>query len=92
MATYFMFGKYSFGSIRDISAQRTVEAEEIIKKAGGTYKDGYSLLGETDIVLIVDFPGNEQAMEASVRLAQHLGIGFTTAPAVSVEEFDKMVG
>jgi len=31
-------------------------------------------------------------MKASVGLAKLLGVGFTTAPAVSMDEFDKLVG
>lgn len=30
-------------------------------------------------------------MKASVELAKLLGISFTTAPAVTVEEFDKLI-
>jgi hypothetical protein len=30
-------------------------------------------------------------MKASVELARMLGISFTTAPAVTIEEFDKLV-
>jgi hypothetical protein len=36
-------------------------------------------------------PGTEQAMKASVALSKMLGIGFSTAPAVSVEVFDKLM-
>jgi hypothetical protein len=39
----------------------------------------------------VDLPGTEQAMETSVALTEMLGISFTTAPAVTVEEFDKIM-
>jgi hypothetical protein len=41
---------------------------------------------------MVDFPGVKEAMQASVKLAQLLGISFTTSPAVTVEEFDDLVG
>ena len=51
----------------------------------------YSLLGEKDLVFIVTFPGIEQAMKASVALGKMTGISFTTSPAVTVEEFDKMM-
>jgi hypothetical protein len=40
----------------------------------------------------VDFPSLEQAIKTSVALAKLLGISFTTSPAVSMEEFDKLVG
>ena len=92
MATYFMFGKYAAEGIRDISPARTEKAEDLIKEAGGKVKAGYALLGDVDLVLIAEFKNNEQAMKASVGLAQLLGIGFTTAPAMDIEDFDKLTG
>jgi uncharacterized protein with GYD domain len=92
MATYFMFGKYSQDSIKKISAQRTNEAVAAIEKAGGKAKSGYALLGEYDLVLIVELSSTEQAIKTSVALTKLLGISFTTSPAVSMEEFDKLVG
>jgi len=87
-----MFGKYSPGSIKEISAERTQKANQLISENGGSVKSGYALLGETDLVLVADFPGNDAAIKASVGLAKLLGIAFSTAPAVSMEEFDKLVG
>jgi uncharacterized protein with GYD domain len=92
MSTYIMFGKYSTESIKEISAERTKKAEQVVADSGGSIQTGYALLGETDLLVIADFPSNEQAMKASVGLAKLLGVGFTTAPAVSMEEFDKLVG
>jgi uncharacterized protein with GYD domain len=92
MATYMLFGEYSPESIQEISAARTEKAIELLKENGGEYKAGYALLGKYDVVVIVDLPGIEQAIKVSVGLAKMLGIAFTTAPAVSMEEFDKLVG
>jgi uncharacterized protein with GYD domain len=92
MATYFLFGKYSRKSLREISAARTEKALELIKENGGEYKAGYALLGEQDIVVIVELEGIEQAIKVSVGLSKMLGISFTTSPAVSLEEFDEIVG
>jgi uncharacterized protein with GYD domain len=92
MSTFIMFGKYSQDSIKEISAERTQKASQLISANGGSVKSGYALLGETDLVLVVDFPSNENAMKASVGLAKLLGVSFSTAPAVSMEEFDKLVG
>jgi uncharacterized protein with GYD domain len=91
MATYLMSGRYSLDAVKEISAERTDKATAVIKKHGGKVKAGYALLGENDLVLIVDFPGTEQAMKASVALTKLLGISFTTSPAVTVEDFDKMM-
>lgn len=92
MATYFMFGKYSADSIKQISAQRTKDAIALVGKNGGKINGAYILMGEHDLVLIVDLPGNEQAIKTSVALAKLLGVTFATAPAVTGEEFDKLVG
>ena len=54
-------------------------------------KAGYALLGEIDLVLITEFRNTEQAMKASVGLSKLLGISFTTSPAVSMEDFDKLM-
>ena len=91
MGTYFMFGRYSLDGMKGMSAERTENAAAMVKKYGGEVKSGYALLGEHDLVLIVDFPDAGQAMKASVALTNYLGISFTTAPAVTVEAFDKMM-
>jgi uncharacterized protein with GYD domain len=92
MATFFMFGKYSSESLENMSAERTDKAVSLIKKFGGEVKSMYALLGETDLVLTVDFPGLEQALKASVALTKITHVSFTTSPAVAIEEFDKMIG
>ncbi len=92
MATFFMFGKYSSASVKEISAERTVKAETLIEKFGGKIQSGYALLGKYDLILIIDFPNKEQAMKASVALYRLLGISFTTAPAVTIEKFDELMG
>lgn len=92
MAVFFMFGKYSSEAIKAISPKRTEKAVEIIKKAGGEVKSMYALLAEQDVVLIVSFPGIEEVMKVSVALTKLTGIAFNTAPAVEVDEFDKLMG
>jgi uncharacterized protein with GYD domain len=91
MATYFMFGKYSAEAMKGMSADRTEKAAALVKKYGGEVKSAYALLGEHDLVLIVELPDTGQAMKTSVALSKLTGIAFTTSPAVSVEEFDKMM-
>ena len=92
MATYLMFGKYTLEALKGISAKRTEAAQALIKQHGGTLKAAYALLGETDLVLILDLPDNGQAMKLSAAMAEKFSIAFTTAPAVSVEDFDKLMG
>ncbi|MBI5023526.1 MAG: GYD domain-containing protein [Candidatus Omnitrophica bacterium] len=91
MQTFFLFGKYNAGSVNSISAQRTQKAADVVKKLGGKILSSYALLGCHDLVFIVDLPDTAKAMKASIDLAKATGIGFTTSPAVTVEEFDKIV-
>ena len=91
MATFFMFGKYSTEALKRISPKRTEETTKIIKKCGGELRAMYLLLGEIDIVGIVDFPSVEHAMRASVALSRQTGVSLSTSPAVTVEEFDRMM-
>lgn len=92
MATYVMFGKYSAEAFEGISAKRSDEAKALIKKHGGELKAGYALLGGVDLVLVVDLPDTQRAMAVSAALAKLTGIAFTTSPAVTLEEFDKLAG
>jgi uncharacterized protein with GYD domain len=91
MATYVMFGRYSPETLKAVSAQRTDEALAIVKKYGGKFKAGYALLGEVDLVVVLDLPDTKRAMQASAALTKLLGVSFRTAPAVTVEEFDKLM-
>jgi uncharacterized protein with GYD domain len=91
MATFLMFGKYSLEGMQEISAERTKKAEDIVKKLKGDVKAGYALLGETDLVIIAEFPETKQAMQASAALSKLTGISFTTSPAVKLDEFDKLM-
>jgi len=91
MSTFFMLGKYSLESMKGMSTERTDESTGIIKKFGGELVSMYALLGGYDLVLIVNFPGIEDIMKASVALGKLTGISFTTYPAVTVEQFDKMI-
>ena len=92
MATFLMVGKYSSEALKQMSAERTDKTFSLIKKLGGEVKAMYALLGEKDLAFIVDLPGIEQAMKASIALNKLTGISFTTFPAVAVEDFDKMMG
>jgi uncharacterized protein with GYD domain len=91
MATYLMFGKYSLEAVKAISAKRTDKTIALIKQNGGELKAGYALLGDIDVVLIVDLPDTEGAMKTSVALSKLLGISFSTVPAVNVADFDKLM-
>jgi uncharacterized protein with GYD domain len=92
MPTYVMFGRYSVEGIKGISAGRSEEARSLIKQNGGELKSAYATLGGTDLVMIVDLPDTAKALATSAALARLTGIAFTTSPAVSIDEFDKLMG
>ncbi len=90
MATFFLFGRYSAASLKDISARRTEAAARTVKGLGGELKSGYALLGKHDLVLIVELPGITEAIKCSLALSRQSGIAFSTAPAIPVDQFDKL--
>jgi uncharacterized protein with GYD domain len=92
MATFIMTGKYSADAVKQISGERTVNANQIVQQCGGSIVSVYATMGKSDILVIAEFPGIGEAIKASVRLTQALGISFATVPALSVEDFDKLVG
>ena len=51
----------------------------------------FAMLGEYDLLFIAELPGAEAAMQFSVGLSKLTGIAFTTCPAVTVAEFDKLM-
>jgi len=91
MAKYFMFGKYSSEAVKGISAKRTDKVVDIIKKFGGKVDGMYALIGQQDLVFIVDLPGNDELIQVSVALNKLTGIGFTSAPAITVDQFDRLM-
>ena len=91
MATFLMFGKYSSQALKEMSAQRTQKAVEIVEKLGGQVQSMYATLGEIDLVCVVSLPSVEDAIKASVSLSKLTGIAFNTSPAVTVGEFDKLM-
>lgn len=91
MATFVLLGKYTSEGLVGMSAERTGAVEDLIKKYRGKLKALYALLGENDLMAIVEFPGTEEAMQASVAVSKLTKIAITTAPAVGVEDFDKLM-
>lgn len=92
MAAYLMFGEYSSASIQRISAKRTRQALNLIAKCQGRVLSMYALMGQTDLVLIVEFPGNREALKASLAISRLTGISFHTSPAITVEDLDSLAG
>lgn len=92
MATYIMLGTYSAKGIRGASSARSDDAIKAIEQHGGKLKDVWALLGDIDLVVVVDMPSTEAAMKTSLALTRLLGVTFSTSPALTYKEFDKLLG
>ena len=90
MQTFMLFGKYTVDAIGKISAERTTKLTDLVKKHGGEIRSLYALLGTPDLVLTLDLPGYKEATTLSLALTRVMGINFTTAAAITVDEFDKL--
>jgi uncharacterized protein with GYD domain len=77
-------------AVKDISSERTKKATAIVEKCGGQIQAVYALLGTADVLAIMDFPGMNEAMKASIELTKLLSIAFSTSPAMTISEFDKL--
>lgn len=91
MAKYLMMGKYTQEAVKGITAERTRQGTAVIEKAGGKVNAAYALLGDCDLMLLVDLPGTAEVMKVSLALTKLTGISFTSYPAVSMEEFDRIL-
>lgn len=91
MAKYYMFGKYTAEAVKNVSAERTRKIADIVEKLGGKTLSIDMLLGEKDIVIAVDLPDTKSVAKASIQMTKLTGIGFAAAPAISAEEFDKII-
>jgi len=91
MRTYLMFGKYSSEALKGISSKRTGEAHRLINENNGEIVAQYTLLGENDLLFIVNFPSLEDVIKSSVALNKLTGISFNSIPAITVEQFDKII-
>lgn len=92
MAKFLMLGRYSSEAVKGISGERTKKAVGAIERAGGRIDSMYALLGAYDLAFMVDFPTVKDAMKTSIALTRATDIGFRTLPAITIEEFDKILG
>ena len=92
MPIFLMFGNYTTETVKGISSERTEKVVNIIKQNGGEVRSMYAVLGEHDLVFIVDFPDIEKVMAASLAIRELTGISFKSSPLVEVEKFDRLVG
>ena len=61
-------------ALKEMRPERTDKIVGLIKICGGELKSVHALLGEKDLIFIVDFQVIEQAIKASVILSKMIGI------------------
>lgn len=90
MAKFYLFGRYSQSSVGQISSGRTKKALDLIAKFKGKVKSMDALLGEKDLVFVIEFPSSKEALKASLSLTKLTGITFATSEAITVDELDEL--
>ena len=91
MITFFMFGRYSSEAVKEIQPERTRKALKLIKAMGGKVRGMYAILGDYDLVLIVECPDIDTIVKISVDLHMLTGIHFSSLPAMPVDYFDALI-
>lgn len=87
--TYITMLKYTSEGVKGISAARTAEAKEAIKRAGGKFVAGYELLGIYDAMIIAEYPDERAAIKSTIELNKLIGVSSDTMIAIPIDEFDQ---
>ena len=93
MPRYLFQGSYSRegaqGLLREGGTRRRTAVEELVRSLGGRLEGFHYALGETDLYMIVDLPGNVAAAAASVIVAASGAGHWRTTVLLSAEEMDE---
>ncbi len=74
MATFILFGKYCPDALKGVSTVRTKKAAALVRKLKGKVVGMYAMLGETDLVFILELPGlgGHEGIRGIVQAHRHL--------------------
>ena len=94
MPTYISLIQYTQKGIEGIkdSPKRLDAARKAFEDAGAKLKDFYLVMGEYDIVIIVDAPNDETVAKVSLMLGSKGAIKTKTSRAFTEAEYRKIVG
>src|SRR5437870_6666475 len=79
-------------TMKDQGISRSDTVQQNIEQLGGKLINAYYCLGQYDVVAILEFPDNKTALKAAVKNASLGHIEITTLPAVSRDEWAKLLG
>ena len=85
------FTREGITTMKDQGIARSDKVKKNIEGLGGKLLDAYYCLGEYDVVAILEFPDNKTAMKAAVKNASIGHISITTMPAVTRDEWAKLL-
>ena len=87
MATAFVtMLTYTTEGVKGISAARTAEVKEAIKRVGGKFLYGYDLLGMYDAMIVAEYPDEKAALKANIELNKLIGVSSRTMIAFPIND------
>jgi uncharacterized protein with GYD domain len=94
MPVYVTMWKYTKDGLVDIrhTPERFKVVNEIIKSHGGKLVTAYGLIGEYDVMTIVDLPDEKALMSAILQICSKGRVIPVTMTAVPMDEFLKITG
>lgn len=94
MPVYVSLVKFTREGIMTMKGQGIARSDKVkknIEGLGGKLLDAYYCLGKYDVVAILEFPDNKTAMKAAVKNASIGHISITTMPAVTRDDWAKLL-
>lgn len=94
MSKYVMLGKWTDQGAHDYTntLQRVSDDAESFVGTGGEMLDVYWTMGNYDVVMIAEFPDDESAAAAALKVAGASWLRLTTMRALDKDTIGKLVG
>ncbi|AHG03157.1 hypothetical protein HALDL1_05800 [Halobacterium sp. DL1] len=92
MQTYAAFANVETGEYQNTQELASIwgDLRQDLENRNCELRDAYILLGERDVLLLLDAEDRQAALEASIA-AQHYGIGLETMEAIHVDDLGQFV-
>ncbi len=85
------FTREGIMTMKNEGIARSNKVKRNVEELGGRLLAAYYCLGEYDVVAVLEFPDNKTAMKAAVKNASIGHISITTMPAVTRDEWAKLL-
>lgn len=94
MPTYVSLGHWTDQGIKNFkdTTSRAADFTKLAENSGGRVRELFWTVGEYDFVLVVDFPDDEIATAAALRLGSLGNIRTNTMRAFSADEMTTIIG